>query len=161
MSDSEATSFQPALLTPATSNFMFDFDMDSYEEMYPIMVLCLKHSSVSYALSANVTISHKAVNDLVNSVSIDDKNKRFAMKIGNSEVKVYKRDFCKILCIPNPEATDDITPLMMLKMFIFMGHTPELMMVTRFRNTNIPPFWGFLFSALYRCLTGVTSNPDL
>jgi len=152
MSDSEATSSQQALLTPATSNFMFDFDTDCYDEMYRIMVLCLKHSSVAYALSANVTISHKAVSDLVNSASIDDKNKRFYVKVGDNEAKIYKRDFCEILQIPTPEAVDDISSIMLLKMFNFMGHTPELTMVSKFRNTNIPPIWGFLFSALYRCL---------
>jgi len=65
-----------------------------------------------------------------------------------------------MLELPIPTEFDNVTPGMILEMFNYMEHHPPLMMVSRFRNTNIPAIWSFLFTSLNRCLTGATTSVD-
>jgi len=161
MAESGSTSSQMNLLTPTVSNFSFEFDMNLYENEYKIISLCLRHSILTPAMSKTVMISHKVVGDLVNFiVEIDDKNRRFKIKIGEEEVQFSKADFCRMLELPIPSEVDNVTPVMIMEMFNYMGHHPPLMMVSKFRNSNISSVWGFLFTSLYRCLIGATTSVD-
>jgi len=161
VAESGSTSSHETLLTPNISNFAFEFDLNLFEDQFKIMVLCLRHSSLAPALSKTVTISHQEVSDMINSVQdIDDKNRRYTFMIGGKEERFYKEDLCRMLKLPIPNKVDNVTPLMILDMFNYMGHDPLLMIILRFRNANIPSVWRFLSTALYRCLTGGTTIVD-
>ena len=160
MADSGSTSSQAVLLVPTVSNFAFEFDLNLYEHSYKIMALCLRHSSLAPALSKTVTISQATVSEMVNKADLDKDNRRFKFILYGREFRFTKEDFCTMLELPIPEETDNVTPLMLLDMFNYMGHHPPLMMVSRFRNANVPAVWSFFFTALYRCLTGATTSVD-
>ena len=160
MADSGSPSSHAVLLTPTTSNFQFVFDLNLYEHDYKIMALCLRHSSLAPALSKTVTISHATVSEMVTKADLNKEGTRFKFKLDHRELRFTKDDFCSMLELPAPAEVDNVTPLMILDMFNYMGHHPPLMMVSRFRNANIPAVWSFFFTALYRCLTGNTTSID-
>jgi len=160
MTDSGSTSSQAVLLVPTVSNFAFEFDLNLYEHQYKIMALCLRHSSLAPALSKTVTISQATVSEMVNKADLDKDNRRFKFNLYGREFRFTKEDFCTMLELPIPEETDNVTPIMILDMFNYMGHHPPLMMVSRFRNANVPAIWSFFFTVLYRCLTGATTSVD-
>jgi len=142
------------------SNFVFEFDLNLYEHQYKIMALCLRHSSLAPALSKTVTISQATVSEMVNKADLDKDNRRFKFNLYGREFRFTKEDFCNMLELPIPAETDNVTPIMILDMFNYMGHHPPLMMVSRFRNANVPAVWSFFFTVLHRCLTGATTSVD-
>ncbi|KAL4562273.1 hypothetical protein LXL04_034472 [Taraxacum kok-saghyz] len=150
------TGISPTVLTIKHQNYTVSLHSSKYPDPLPILIECLKASSLDTALtgSSNVYISSltKAYstakyNSVRNTVEFEMENGTRTAISQKSFVKIQNLSFATNLIDPDLVSNPD-----MIRTFNQMGHSSILTRISGFKKNKLPTMWSCLFTIVFKCL---------
>ena len=158
------TGISPTVLTIKHQNCTVSLDSSKYPDPLPILIECLKASSLNKALTCfeNVSISSLTKAYTTSKYNSVKNTVVFELENGN-KTSISQKTFIKILNLPVTEnlVDPDLIPNPdMIRTFNQMGHSPILTRISGFKKNKLPTMWSCLFTILFKCLAERQTGTD-
>ena len=145
-------------------NCTVSLDSSLYPEPLPILIECLKASTLNTALTATAIVSLSSITKAYFSAKFNFVKNivEFEMENG-TKTAISQKSFVKILNLSTTKTLidPDLVPTPnMIKAFNQMGYTPILTRNSGFKKNKLPTMWSCLFTILFKCLTERQTGTD-
>ncbi|KAI3505846.1 hypothetical protein L1887_28146 [Cichorium endivia] len=152
-------------LNPMSANHITNLDPEAYSLPMAMLVICLKHSPLSHAMTATADVPKLWVNRAHHTARLNADGTSVSFDILDVDdkkktVTVKKDQFARILHLPVSGRFQMASQSEILNMLNDMGHTPVTRTMSSFKKNKLPSVWGYFFSIILRSLSGRTSGLD-
>ncbi|KAI3780665.1 hypothetical protein L2E82_10651 [Cichorium intybus] len=150
---------------PMSANHITNLDPEAYSSTMAMLVVCLKHSPLAHAMTANPQVPKLWVNMAHHIARLNADGQSVSFEIVTADetkktITLKKEQFMKILQLPVSGRFQMASQSEILNMLNEMGHTPITRIMSSFKNNKLPSVWGYFFSIILRSLSGRTSGLD-
>ena len=158
------TGISPTVLTIKHQNCTVSLDSSKYPDPLPILIECLKASSLRTALTGSANVSISSLTKAYSTAKYNTVRNcvEFEMENG-TRTAISQKSFVKILNLSteaNLVDPDLVSNPDMIRTFNQMGHSPILTRISGFKKNKLPTMWSCLFTILFKCLTERQTGTD-
>ena len=159
----EQSSKSVVLTVKANQNMAIDMDSSKYPVIIQPLIECLKFSKLATALTASAQVPLVHLSTAFSTSIYTKQDETITFEVAGHKTSVSLNRFRKLFKLPTTVHTvnpDSISSIDIHKVFYRMGYSGDIIKLSNFKKSHLPPVWNGLFTLLFKSLSERVAGSD-